>query len=83
MEFIKAMKFIVELFESIYPHGRGIETSEFFRQARAAGVYNGGYGEPISKALGILTECETITTPEEEYAYTVFRLRQGSIKETI
>lgn len=79
MELIKAMQFILKVFAEMYPHGgRAIQTDYFFKKAKEAGVYKGGYGEPISKALSILTDVETISTPEGEFAYTVFKLKENA-----
>ena len=73
---IEAKKFIITVFGKIYAEGgTAIQTGAFFEKAKAAGIYNGGYGEPISKALLELTEVETMNTPEGEFAYTIFKLK--------
>lgn len=72
----EAKKFIITVFGEIYASGgNSILTSCFFKMAQEAGLYNGGYGEPISKALNELTEVETIHTAEGEFAYTIFKLK--------
>ena len=76
MKLIEAKKFIIIVFGKIYAEGgAAIRTESFFEKAKAAGIYNGGYGEPISKALEELTEVETVNTPDGEFAYTILKLK--------
>lgn len=68
--------FIRKLFLFECPEAEGIEASLFFKKAMIAGVYNGGYGEPISDA--ILEMCDVVShqNEENEYLYTTFVLKE-------
>ena len=72
----EAKKFIIKIFGQLYAcGGEAIRNGVLFEKAKEAGIYNGGYGEPITQALQELTKIETVYTPEGEFAYTVFKLK--------
>ena len=75
-ELTEAKKFIVKTFGELYANGAvAIRTAVFFEKAKSAGVYNGGYGEPINRALEELAEVEIVDSDDGKFEYTIFKLK--------
>lgn len=67
------MNFIKKTFEK--KKCKGIEVGCFWKMAEKSGLWERGtYGTPMSKALDILTRCETISDENGNYLFSVFRL---------
>lgn len=54
----------------------GVEASCFFQMAEEEGIYNGGYGEPISDALLDMCHVVTHNANNGSYLYTTFVLKE-------
>lgn len=75
-ELTEAKKFIVKTFGELYANGAvAIRTAVFFEKAKSAGVYNGGYGEPINRALEELAEVEIVDSDDGKFKYKIFKLK--------
>lgn len=75
-EITEAKKFIIKTFGELYANGAvAIRTAVFFEKAKSAGVYNGGYGEPINRALEELAEVEFVDSDDGKFEYTIFKLK--------
>lgn len=54
----------------------GVEASCFFKMTEEEGIYNGGYGEPISDALLDMCHIVTHIADNGSYLYTTFDLKE-------
>ncbi len=76
-ELKEAKKFIIKTFGELYANGgETIRDDVFFEKAKAAGIYNGGCGEPISEALYELAKVEFVNTPDGKFVCRLFRLKK-------
>ena len=67
-ELTEAKKFIIKTFGELYANGAvAIRTAVFFEKAKSAGVYNGGYGEPINRALEELAKVEIVDSDDGKF----------------
>lgn len=75
-ELTEAKKFIIKTFGELYANGAvAIRAAVFFEKAKSAGVYNGGYGEPINRALKELAEVEIVDSDDGKFEYMIFKLK--------
>ena len=73
---IEAKKFIIQTFGEIYAKGgEAIRDDVFWKKAKEAGIYDGGYGETVSNALEELVEVEFVRSSDGDVKYRVFRLK--------
>ena len=72
--------FIRSLFKKHVPEGGGIYTECFWDMAEKSGLWERGtYGTPMSRALENLTDVEIVQDDDENYKYSVFRLKRAEL----